>query len=339
MIDETDESVFDQMKQRYYDREEDDDLELLDPPLIVKLRKEGKLKRSNSSYNFNDTPSPRLKPFFRFSSSRTKVKPINEISVPDQNRTSASAANPDSLLKDYDNQLFKLPQLDRSDSAATDKLKGDDGDEYEEYYENDPFSYMNDTFTFVNQKSPSPPVQQQQQQSQLQQSQQQQQQQTQPQQWQWQAMSLTSPLTSPAAAPIVSPFFSHAQDYPITPRPLYGSSLGMGSGGLGGKDAFPSPAFFAAPSISVAALSEESSSSVFRSRSPSAENAYAPTPGTQTPSTVMPPASEPEIGEISGSGEGESEGNENGSRKRNDSGNGEGENPLSLKYKPFSYYS
>lgn len=101
----------------------------------------------------------------------------------------------------------------------------------------------------------------------------------------------------------------------------------MGSGGLGGKDAFPSPAFFAAPSMHVATLSEESASAVFRSRSPSTENAYAPTPGSQTPSMVMPPAIEPEIGSISGSGDG------------NGSGSGDGENPLSLKYKPFSYYS
>lgn len=284
------------MKQRYYDREEDDDLELLDPPLILKLLKEGKIKRTSS---FLGSTSPRIEPLFRFSSSHSKVVPISEVSIKDENRSSSNIKS-ESLLKDYDSQLFKLPQLGESQDTPKD-TDTTENDSYTEYYETDPFSYMNDTFAFVTQNEPSP----------LQSNQ----------------PSFMSPSQSPVipqiSTPLISPFLAYASDMPITPKITYG-----GGSSAFGKDNFPSPAFFAAPSgnmmTAMAQDDDELTSAVFKSRSSSIENAHAPTPtASQTPGSVMTPASDHDTNDS----DGKNDGNENG------------ENPLSLKYKLFSYYS
>lgn len=320
MTTEIDESVFDQFNQRHYDDEEDDDLELLDPPLLVKLRREGKIRRSKSSLTLGNTPSPRIKPLFRFSKSRAKVKPINEVSIHDTSRQQHHQRPPS-----------PSPSSSSTPNTNTNTQKVDDNDNnnnnsnviendlyfYGDFYQSDPFGYMNDTFTFVTQKSaPSPQVPS--------------------------AATSPSPTVPPSASPtlvnmapsssstLVSPFFGHAPDYhPVTPRVTY--SL------VGG---FPSPAFFAAaPAGGMGPLLQEEEdgdgegeSSVFRSRSRSGsdENAYAPTPRYQGLNGVMPPVRE---GDEEKGGERERE------REREKSGGGGGDgNGFSIRSALYSSY-
>ena len=301
---ETDESVFDQMKQRHYDREEDDDLELLDPPLFLKLRKEGKLKRSKSFINGVNPSSQRIKPLFRFSSF-AKVQPIQEVVVEDDKRSSATNKYAsESLLKGYDSQLFKLPQLSQDasynlsgDNNSNSSSSGDgcnnDEDAYMEYDEHDPFSYMTDTLAFVTRKSPSPtptPT----------------------------LVSSPSPTTvalPSSSAATISPSFTHAQDYTGTPRTPY---------------SLQRPTFSLSSSVYGTSLgsSSVSSPSVFGSRSNSMEYSSSErTPGSLSSTPAMLPV------------DGGDPATTTTTTPRLLDGVGADDNPLSLKYKPFSYYT
>ena len=260
---EADESVFDQMKQRHYDREEDDDLELLDPPLFLKLRKEGKLKRSKSFVNGVNPSSQRIKPLFHFSSF-AKVQPIKEVVVEDNKRSAAASA--ESLLKSQDASQQQQQQQQQQDTAPNE-------DPYVEYDECDPFSYMTDTFAFVSRKSPSLTA----------------------------TPTLAfSPAPSPTVAPSLlmssvtssalpppagtsSPLFSaHAQDYPGTPRASY--SLGGYGAGLHRPTA-SSSAFG-----SYFGSNGSQSPTAFWSRGSSLDYSSGRTPGSLSSTPSMPPS-------------------------------------------------